>query len=176
MGPTLVGRAGGRGARPRLRPCRRSTQGAIKGTSRSETAQTRVLHASGLRHQAAVRRTLAARRGRTGSRLELNGAILNDSIIRLLAGELRRQPSGPALRSPPDLGRKSARRFARSYKPRFVMPGTRLGETVVRRSTCALASSTLSPARAARGRLTWSERLGPFPNVPTGDHLSRDHH
>jgi len=109
-----------------------------------------------------------ARRGRTGSRLELNGAILNDSIIRLLAGELRRQPSGPALRSPPDLGRKSARRFARSYKPRFVMPGTRLGETVVRRSTCALASSTLSPARAARGRLTWSERLGPFPNVPTG--------
>jgi hypothetical protein len=74
-----------------------------------------------------------ARRGRTGSRLELNGAI-----------------------------------FARSYKPRLVMPGRRLGETVVRRSTCALASSTLSPARAARGRLTWSERLGPFPNVPTG--------
>ena len=53
------------------------------------------------------------------------------------------------------------------YKPGRIGPGTRLGDTVVRRSTCALASSTLSPARAARGSLIRSERLAPLPGGPS---------
>jgi hypothetical protein len=48
----------------------------------------------------------------------------------------------------------------------FIRPGARLCETVVRRFTCALASRSLSPARAAGGWLTWSEKLVPFPGVP----------
>jgi len=54
-------------------------------------------------------------------------------------------------------------RFAHRAATRLYRPGTRLGATVVRRSTCALASSTLSPARAARGTLFWFERLEPLP-------------
>jgi hypothetical protein len=51
VGPTLDGRAGGHGARPRYSDLAAGppSRGAIKGTSRSETAQTRVLHRTRLR-------------------------------------------------------------------------------------------------------------------------------
>lgn len=77
------------------------------------------------------------------------------ALLRPARGAVPIAPISPPLRS-------------QTTKPSFIRPGTRLGETVVRRSTCALASSTLSPARAARRGLTWSERLLPLPGTPIG--------
>jgi hypothetical protein len=77
--------------------------------------------------------------------------------------------NGPTARRPEqvDAGARSLPGSGRSdYRVPFSGPGMRLCETVVRRWITAWASSTFSPAGAARGPLTWSERLEPLPNVP----------
>lgn len=65
--------------------------------------------------------------------------------------------------APPDHGHKSARRCARRLETFLYRAGNAFGRNGRSSLDLRLASSTLSPARAARGPLTWSERLAAPP-------------